>query len=341
MSEQGGVDIASKVVGWGMYVPERVVPNSYFESYLDTSNEWILERTGISERRWTDDTTATSDLGVEAAREAIERSGLSVSDIDGIICATVTPDSSFPSVACLIQHKLGAPNCLAFDISAACTGFIYALTTADSLVRSGQCRNVLVIGAEVFSAIIDKQDRATCILFGDGAGAVLLSAVPEEERKSDIALARGVIASDLRADGSKGHILHSRLGSAYRLTEERYQNRDYFIQMEGREVFKFAVRALSGVTKKLLNNLDVPLDDISWFISHQANQRIVNGMTKALGVSPDKVPSNVAKYGNTSAASVPILLSELADAGKIQEGQLIVLNAVGGGMTWGATLLRW
>jgi 3-oxoacyl-[acyl-carrier-protein] synthase-3 len=341
MSMQGGVVVGSRIIGWGKFTPERVVPNSFFESYLDTNDQWITERTGIRERRWADESVGASDLGAEACKAALARAGLSPNDIDGIICATATPDSAFPNTACLIQHKIGAPSNLAFDVSAACTGFVYALTTADAMIRAGQCKNVLVVGTEVFSSIIDQQDRSTCILFGDGAGAVVLSAVPEEERSGSLLSTRGIFASELRADGSKGDILYSKLGSAFRMTEERFKNRDYFVHMEGREVFKFAVRALADVSNNLLGRMEVSLADVDWIISHQANQRIVAGMAKALGVDESKVPSNVSRYGNTSAASIPLLLSELADEGRLQEGQLVLVNGVGGGMTWGATLLRW
>lgn len=323
----------SRILGVGMYVPERVVPNSYFESYLETSDTWITERTGIKERRWADENTSASDLGVKAAKKALQMAKVDVSKVDGIIVATATSDSAFPSTACMIQKKLLAPLKLAFDVSAACTGFIYALTVADSLIKSKQCKNILVIGTEVFSSIINKEDRSTCILFGDGAGAVLLGA--NEDSSS------GIIGSKIYANGSRGDILRYNLGTAYRLTEDRFKNKDYFISMEGQEVFKFAVRNLSKVSKELLSEFSLKTDDISYIVSHQANKRIVDRMAKSLGVSLEKVPSNVNKYGNTSASSIPILLSEMVNEKRFKEGDLVLLNAVGAGMTWGASLIRW
>lgn len=335
------VHVSSRISGWGMCVPDRVITNSYFESYLDTSDEWIRERTGIQERRWCEPDQATSDIAAPAGAMAIERASLSRDDIDGIVCATVSPDYPFPSTACMIQKKLGLRNCLAFDISAACTGFLYALVTADGLIRSGQCNHVLVVGAEVFSSLINMQDRTTCVLFGDGAGAVVLSRVAEAEQTGSALSLRGLYTSALYADGTKGDFLKVKQGTADRLSADKIAHNEHCLTMEGREVFKFAVRALADVTTTVLERVGMSVDDVDLIVSHQANQRILSSMAKQLGAPESKVPSNVQKYGNTSAASIPILLSELAESGQIKAGSLILLNAVGGGMTWGAAVLRW
>ena len=310
---------ANYIRGVGMAVPERVVPNSHFESYLETSDEWIRERTGIEQRRWSEESESLISLSEPAARAAIQNSGLEISDIDGIVLATVTPDYVFPSSACVLQSKLGIKKGFAFDVNAVCTGFIYALATADSLLARGLAKNLLVVGADLLSQKLDHKDRGTCILFGDGAGAVVLS---REENSN-----RGVLSSCLQADGGFGDILTV--------------PHNGYLHMNGREVFKVAVRSLVDVTKKVLDDAGVNVGDLSYIVTHQANKRILDAMSKQLGIEDDKVLANVATYGNTSAASVPILLAESVEKGIIKEGDLVLLSGVGGGMTWGAILLRW
>jgi 3-oxoacyl-[acyl-carrier-protein] synthase III len=330
----------SIVLGTGMHVPERVVKNDFFASYLDTSDEWIRERTGIAERRWVEPGTSASALAEPAAREAIANAGLVPSDIDGIICATVTPDNIFPSTACMIQKRLGCRDGLAFDVNAVCSGFLYAIGAAHGLILSGQCKRVLIVGTEIYSIIIDKNDRTTGILFGDGAGALVLGAsgtAQQELRKSD----RGIFASHLGADGSYTDILCVHGGSAFPFTSESVGEGAHFLKMAGREVFKLAVRKLSEINRMIVEQNGFSLDEVSHFVSHQANRRILQSVAKDLGIPESKFPVNIEKYGNTSAASVPILLAELNAQGTLKKGDLVVLSAFGGGVTWGAMLLRW
>ncbi len=319
------LSVSSVIQGSGFFLPERVVPNSYFESYLETSDEWISERTGIRERRWVEEGVTVSELAEPASRDAIKASGLDVSDIDGIVFATVTPDKIFPSSACALQKRLGIENGFAFDINAVCSGFIYALATADSLIAQGVANNILVIGADIFSKLVDRNDRGTCILFGDGAGAVVLSKAKQGSGSSENL--RGVYKSILRSDGSGGDILEAQ--------EEGK------LTMAGREVFKLAVRALGQISIDILESTGLSAAQVDFFASHQANQRILDAMAKQLNISNDKVLSNIANYGNTSAATVPILLAEAALDNVIKQGDLVLLSAFGGGVTWGAVLLRW
>ncbi len=323
-----------------MHVPGRVVSNDFFASYLDTSDEWIRDRTGIVERRWVEAGVSASALAEPAARAAIKNAGLQPSDIDGIICATVTPDNIFPSTACMIQKRLGCRDGLAFDVNAVCSGFLYAMGSAYGLILSGQCKRVLVVGTEIYSSIIDKNDRTTGILFGDGAGALVLGASGKkqtEHQKSD----RGIFSSHLGADGTHAEILCVPGGSALPFTEESVRDGQHFLKMAGREVFKLAVRKLAEINRSVVEQAGFSLEDVDYFISHQANRRILQSVAKDLGISETKFPMNIEKYGNTSAASVPILLAELEAQGVINKGNLIVLSAFGGGVTWGAMLLRW
>ena len=326
------------VRGTGYNVPGRVVTNEEFAKYLDTTDEWIRERTGIIERRWADENVSASELAEPACRDAIKRSGKNISEIDAIICATVTPDNIFPSTACMIQKRLGCVGALAFDVNAVCSGFTYALGVAHGLLQTGQCRNALVVGTEIYSRIINKNDRGTCILFGDGAGAMVLSA---EETDSGKDVERGILNSILGADGSYSEILCVPQGTAHNVTAASIEAGEHFLKMEGREVFKLAVRRLVEINKRVVVEKGYSLDDVSLFVSHQANLRILAMVGRDLGVSEEKVPLNVSKYGNTSAASIPILLAELELEGRIKRGDLIVLSAFGGGVTWGATLIRW
>ena len=329
--------IRSVVRSVGMSVPPRVVTNDYFSSYLDTSDQWIRERTGISERRWVAPGVSTSDLAMPACIEALDRAGLEASDVDGIIVATVTPDYAFPSTACFLQKKLGSRG-FAFDINAVCSGFIFAMVLADSLLKTGQAKRILVVGSDIYSNILDHKDRSTCVLFGDGAGAMLLEAIP---CVGEISEQRGIIDSQIISDGSHTDILCVPIGSAKIPTPESLLRGEHFLTMEGKEVFRLAVRGLADISKTLLKRAQVPVEELDYLVSHQANKRILNAVAKSLSLPDEKVPSNVEKYGNTSAASIPILLSELDKSGQLQEGMLVMLSAFGGGVTWGAVLLRW
>lgn len=325
--------IQSVIQGTGFSVPDKIVPNSHFESYLETSDQWIRERTGIVERRWAEKDLSASELAESGCLDAIKNAGLVPKDIDAIICATVTPDHVFPSTACMIQKRINAPHALCFDVNAVCSGFVYALSTAHGLIQSGQCKNALVVGTEIYSKILNMQDRGSCILFGDGCGAVVLSAKDNTDR--------GIISSKLGADGTYSDILCVPQGTAHQMTPQSLEKGEHFLQMNGRDVFKLAVRKLSEINQSIVIESGHSLADIDLFVSHQANQRILDMVGKDLGVSSDKIPMNLAKYGNTSAASIPILLSELEQSGKLKPGMLVVLSAFGGGVTWGAMLLRW
>ncbi|MCX7961192.1 MAG: ketoacyl-ACP synthase III [Burkholderiales bacterium] len=314
----------ARIVGTGSYLPARVVTNDEFAQRLDTSDAWIRERTGIRERHIADDGQNASDLALEASREALAAAGLAASRLELIVVATSTPDYIFPSTACLLQAKLGAAGCAAFDVQAVCSGFVYALATADNFIRSGMARNALVVGAEVFSRILDWNDRATCVLFGDGAGAVVLAA---DERP-------GIHASVLRADGRHagilsvpGNICGGRVcGSP-------------FLQMQGNQVFKFAVRVLEEVAHETLAAAGMSLADVDWLIPHQANVRILEATAKKLGLARERLVVTVDRHANTSAASVPLALDEYVRAGRIRAGHNVMLQGVGGGFTWGATLV--
>lgn len=330
----------SRISGSGMNVPERIVGNDYFASYLETSDEWIQDRTGIEERRWASESVSASELAEPASRKAIKNAGLEPSDIDAIICATVTPDNIFPSTACMLQGRLGCSGALAFDINAVCSGFVYALGVAHGLITSGQCSKVLVVGSELYSRIIDKNDRTTSVLFGDGAGAVVLTATDEapEPGSKDTS---GIFASRLGADGAHADILCVPNGSAHQPTPESLKEGKHYLRMAGREVFKLAVRRLSEINRDIVESSGFSLSDVSLFVSHQANKRILLSVAKDLGLPEEKFPMNIAKYGNTSAASVPILLAELELEGRLKKGDLVALSAFGGGVTWGAQLIRW
>jgi 3-oxoacyl-[acyl-carrier-protein] synthase-3 len=315
----------ARVVGTGSYLPPRIVTNRELAARVDTSDEWIVSRTGIRQRHIADEGQAASDLALEAARAALAAAGTTAGDLDLIIVATSTPDYVFPSTACLLQAKLGVRGCAAFDVQAVCSGFVYGLAVADSFVRSGQSRNALVIGAEVFSRILDWNDRATCVLFGDGAGAVVLRA---DERP-------GVHASVLHADGSQagilsvpGNVCGGRIiGSP-------------FLTMDGQAVFKFAVRVLDEVARETVARCGMQVADIDWLIPHQANVRILDATAKRLGLPAGKVVVTVDRHANTSAASVPLALDLALRDGRIRPGHKVLLQGVGGGFTWGASLVE-
>lgn len=316
----------SKIIGTGSYLPARIMTNFDLEKVVETSHDWIVSRSGIVERHIAAEGEMASDLAVHASRRALEAAGVGVDDIDLVIVATTTPDQIFPGTACILQDKLGIRQGAAFDVQAVCSGFIYALNTADLFIRNGQARTALVVGAEVLSRILNWEDRSTCVLFGDGAGAVVL-------QRSETP---GILSAKLHADGryrdmlsAKGNIRSGAVsGSPY-------------IEMDGKAVFKFAVKVLSDVVEEVLEANKMTGADIDWLVPHQANIRIMEATAKKLGMSMDKVVVTVAEHGNTSAASIPLALDTAVRNGRIQPGQNVLLEAVGGGFTWGAILIRW
>jgi len=319
----------SRIIGTGGYLPEKVLSNHDLEKMVDTSDQWIMERTGIKKRHIAAENETTCDLAEHAARDAIDAAGITPKDIDLIIVATTTPDRVFPSTACLLQQRLGIHGCAAFDIQAVCTGFIYALGVADKFIRSGSHQCALVIGAETLSRIIDWTDRGTCILFGDGAGAVVLSASEEP----------GILSTHLHADGEYKDLLSTTGG----ISEGFTNNIDgsVHITMQGNEVFKMAVNTLGRIVDETLAANNMQKGDIDWLVPHQANIRIINATAKKLKMSMDHVVITVQEHGNTSAASVPMALNEAVRDGRIKRGETIMLEAFGGGFTWGSALLRY
>ncbi len=316
----------SKIIGTGSYLPARVVTNFDLEKIVDTSHDWIVSRSGVVERHFAADGEMASDLAMHASRKAIEAAGMSVDEIDLVIVATTTPDQIFPSTACILQDKLGIRQGAAFDVQAVCSGFVYALNTADLFIRSGQARNALVVGTEVLSCLLNWKDRTTCVLFGDGAGAVVL-------QRSETP---GILSAKLHADGSYRDML-----SAEGSIRNGAIVGDPYMKMDGKAVFKFAVKVLSEVVEEVLADNKMQGADIDWLVPHQANIRIMEATAKKLGMSMDKVVVTVAHHGNTSAASIPLALDTAVRDGRIQPGQHVLLEAVGGGFTWGAILLRW
>lgn len=316
----------SRITGTGSYLPEKILTNLDLERMVDTSDEWIRTRTGITQRHIASEDQVASDLAFYACQSAMKAAGVANKDIDLIIVATTTPDMIFPSTACILQNKLGIENCPAFDVQAVCSGFVYALATADMFVSSGKCRNALVVGTEIYSKILDWNDRSTCVLFGDGAGAVVLSQSDQP----------GILSTHLHANGSYSNIL-SAPGC---ISGGKVQGTPY-INMEGNTVFKFAVKVLEEVVQEAVSKNNLQTTDIDWLIPHQANIRIIQSTAKKLGLPMDKVVVAVDKHGNTSAASIPLALDMAVRDGRIQSDQLILLEGVGGGFTWGAVLLRW
>ena len=321
-----------KIVGVGHYAPARVVTNHDLEAWLDTTDEWITTRTGMKRRHWTSDNEATSDLASAAGEAALVHAGLQAADVDCFIVATVTPDYYFPATACLVATRLGAREKPAFDIAIACSGFIYGLTIASGLIRSGVYRRVMLIGAESLSKILDKEDRSTAILFGDGAGAVILERSEEDS----------FLACDLGADGSRPELLYAHgSGSREPLDHAALDAKLHLIHMQGRETFKLAVNKMVESTGSVLSKANLNKADIAFLIPHQANKRIIDATARYLGLPEDKVVINIAEYGNTSAASIPMALSETVRAGRVKAGDLIVFVAFGGGLSWGAVAWRW
>lgn len=322
--------IRSVVRGFGSALPKRVVPNKELEEKVETSDEWIVQRTGIRQRYIAGEGETTASLGEQAARAALENAGLTPADIDVVIVATSTPDNTFPATAVNIQNRLGMTHGYAFDVQAVCTGFVYAMATADAHLRAGLAKRALVIGAETFSRILDWNDRTTCVLFGDGAGALVLEAQEGEGKVSD----RGVLTAHLRSDGSHKDKLYVDGGPSTTGTVGH-------LRMEGREVFKHAVGMITDVIVAAFEATGTTADDLDWLVPHQANRRIIDGSAKKLGIPLEKVVVTVDLHGNTSAASIPLALSVAAADGRIKKGDLVMLEAMGGGFTWGALLIRW
>lgn len=317
----------------GAYVPEKILSNADLEKMVDTTDEWIIKRTGIKERHIAADDEVTSDMGAKAARIAIERADINAEDIDLVLCATVTPDYfNMPSTACIISDKLGIHDVQAFDISAACSGFVYLLTVAKAFIESGMKKNVLIVGAEKFSSIVDYTDRSTCILFGDGAGAAVLSATSNKEE--------GFIDIHASADGSYADFLMTPApGSVHPVSQQVIDQGLNFVQMKGNETFKLAVKTLTKDVKEILAKNEINAEDIPHFIPHQANYRIIKAVGDALKMKEEQVVVTVGKYGNTSAASIPMAINDIWESGRLKEGELMLLDTFGGGLTWASALL--
>jgi 3-oxoacyl-[acyl-carrier-protein] synthase-3 len=320
------------IIGMGHAYPSGVLTNADLEKIVETSDEWITTRTGIKQRHKAAENEYTSQFGTLAAQRALERSGLQPEDIDIIICATTTPDQIMPSTGALIQAQIGATNAAGMDVFAACSGFLYGLTLVESMIKTGQVRNALVIGAEVLTKYVDYTDRSTCVIFGDGAGAAVIGAVPEN---------KGILATKIRSDGRYEEQLYApgggtKIGTSYKTIDDGM----HFFKMKGNELFKVAVRSMAEVSAEMVARAGYTIDDVDLVIPHQANQRITDAVASRLGVPEEKVYSNIAQHGNTSSASIPIALDECIEAGKIKEGSLVLLTAFGGGATWGATVVR-
>jgi 3-oxoacyl-[acyl-carrier-protein] synthase-3 len=318
------------LVGTGAYLPARVVTNDELSRTVDTSHEWIVQRTGIEQRHIAADGELTSDLACAAAREAMQSAGLQAAQIDLIIVATTTPDNTFPACAVAVQAKLGADRAVAFDLQAVCSGFVYGLAVADNFIKAGQTNTALVIGSETFSRLLDWTDRRTCVLFGDGAGAVVLRA----EEGTGTVFDRGVLATHLGSDGRHYRDLYVDGGPSSTGTTGH-------VRMNGREVFRYAVHALSASTRRVLEMSGLGVDDVDWLVPHQANRRILDAVARNLGLAEDRMLVTVGQHANTSAASVPLALAEGAASGRLRPNQVVVINAMGGGFTWGAAVLRW
>lgn len=322
--------IRSVIRGVGAYLPKRIVTNEDLARIVDTSDAWITERTGIKQRHIAQEGELTSDLGIAAAKQALVRSGIDPVDIDLVLCATATPDRTFPATAVRIQAGLGVTKGAAFDLQAVCSGFVYALATADNFLKAGQFKRALVVGAETFSRILDWSDRGTCVLFGDGAGAVVLEAQTQHGNRED----RGILATRIRSDGRFEDLLYVDGGPGSTKTTG-------YLRMNGREVFRHAVQKISGVIEETLVESGFAPDEIDLYVPHQANKRILDGIAKKLGVAPDKIIMTLSRHGNTSAASIPLALNEAFEGHRLKEGSMVLMEAMGGGFTWGAVLARW
>jgi 3-oxoacyl-[acyl-carrier-protein] synthase-3 len=322
--------VRSAVIGCGAYLPAKVVTNDDLSKLVDTSDEWIAERTGIRRRHFAGDGEKTSDLAMKAATAALADAGIAVADLDMVIVATTTPDNTFPSTATKVQAQLGMARGAAFDVQAVCSGFIYGLSVADGLIRTGQARTILLIGAETMSRLLDWTDRGTCVLFGDGAGAVVLRAAEGEGGVAD----RGILNTKIYSDGRLGNLLYTDGGVSSTGTAGK-------LRMHGREVFKHAVTNIAAAIEASTSAAGLTTADIDWFVPHQANQRILEGTARKLAIPAEKLVSTVAEHGNTSAASVPLALVTAVRDGRIKRGDLLLLEAMGAGFTWGAALIRW
>jgi len=320
------------IIGMGHAYPEGILTNADLEKMVDTNDEWITSRTGIKQRHKAADGEYTSQFAVKAASQALQRSKLSAEDIDIIICATTTPDQILPSTGALIQAQIGANNAAGMDIFAACSGFLYGLTMVESMIRTGQIKHALVIGAEVLTRYVDYTDRGTCVIFGDGAGAAVVGPVAE---------GKGILATKIRSDGRyEDQLFAPGGGTKLGTTHATIDNGDHFFKMRGNELFKVAVRSMAEVSAEMLAKAGYTVDDVDIVIPHQANQRITDAVASRLGVSEEKVYSNIAEHGNTSSASIPIAMDECIQSGRIKEGSLVLLTAFGGGVTWGGTVIR-
>ena len=326
---------SSRILGTGRGVPPKVLTNDDLSRMMDTSDEWIYSRTGIRERHILDPSLAASDLATEAARAACQKAGVDPAEVDCIIVGTVTGDCPFPATAAFVQKKLGAkPGGCAFDLSAACAGFLYGMALADNFIRRGQFRRVIVIGVEVLSRIVDWSDRSTCVLFGDGSGAVLMG--PEEDPK------RGVLSTHLFTDGSlTDSLLQPAGGSREPITPAAIAEKRHFVKMNGREVYKHAVKNMAQASKLALESNGLTTDDVTWVLAHQANLRIIEGVSERVGIGLERFYLNVERYGNTSSASVPTALDEAVELGKIKRGDLLLMTALGGGLSWASAAVRW
>jgi 3-oxoacyl-[acyl-carrier-protein] synthase-3 len=325
--------VATGILGTGSALPEKVITNFDLEKLVDTSDKWITERTGIKERRQAAPHETTSTLSTQAARKALDMAGIAPDQLDLIICSTISPDMPLPATASLIQCELGAGTCCAFDMAAACSGFLFGLTVVDQFVKTGKAKYALVIGAELLSRYLDYQDRATCVIFGDGVAAAVLGAVNASS---------GILASEVHTNGTfADHLYIPAGGTARPATCETVQAREHFIKMRGNELFKVAVRSLEEVSQRVLEQANVHSSEISLFIPHQANLRITEAVRERLGVPAEKVYSNINRVGNTSSASIPICLDECVRSGRIKKGDLILMSAFGAGVTWGSVLVRW
>jgi 3-oxoacyl-[acyl-carrier-protein] synthase III len=330
-----GIKIRAEIAGTGMFLPRKVLTNADLEKTLDTSDEWIRTRTGICERRIAADDESSSTLAIQAGKMALESAGILPNDLDLIIVCTSTPDILFPATACFVQNGLGAMNAAAYDISAVCSGFVFGLSIAEQYIKSGRYRYVLIIGSETNSRIVDWSDRSTCILFGDGAGALVL-------KKNEINEPKGLLSTHIHSDGGKSDLIIVPGGiGKKKISHEAIDRKEYFIQMSGNSTFKVAVRRMVEVSKEALGFNELSVEDIDIVIPHQANRRIIDAVTEKLGIPKENIFVNIEKYGNTSSASIPIALHEASQASLIKPGCLVLLVVVGAGLTWGAALIRW
>jgi len=323
--------VRAYIVSTGMAVPDRIVTNSDLEKMVDTSDAWIRERTGMAERRLSDEHTAASDLALPASRDALRAAGLTPEDLDAVLVATISGDYVFPATACVLQHKLGAPNAMAFDLSAACTGYIYGLSVAQAYIESGRYRNILLVGVDMLTKVVDWTDRNTCVLFGDGAGATVIQ--PREEA--------GVLDTVLGSDGSAAELLYQPCGGTrIPISHEAIENKKHYLYMNGREIYKYAVREMVQCCRRVLERCGRSIGEVDLIIPHQANNRILEAVAQRLEVPMDRVFINIEKYANTSAATIPIALHEALQQGRLREGSLTLFVSFGGGLTWGASLVQ-